>query len=118
MTNRFYFTLYLCYMLALSACNNLESKSDEDTGDLPNILILTADDLAYNSIGAFGSKVSEITPNIDKFAQEGIRFTQAHVNTPVCQPCRQSILTGLFPHNNGAEGFEPIDYNVSYLYLR
>ena len=42
-------------------------------------------------------------------------FTHAHVNTAVCQPCRQSWLTGRFPHNNGAEGFEPIDSDVSTL---
>lgn len=82
---------------------------------LPNILIVSADDLAYNSVGVFGCEVEDITPNIDRFASEGIRFTNAHVNTPVCQPCRQSWLTGRFPHSNGAEGFEPIDENVTTL---
>jgi len=80
-----------------------------------NILFLTADDLAYNSVGAFGCKVKDITPNIDKLASEGIMFTNAHINSAVCQPCRQSLLTGLYPHNNGAEGFEPVNEDVTTL---
>lgn len=114
-TNRYYFTLSICYLLALTACHNLESNSSQTPKPLPNILIITADDLAYNSIGAYGCKVPDITPNIDKFAEQSVRFMHAHVNTAVCQPCRQSWLTGRFPHNNGAEGFEPIDLDVPTL---
>jgi N-sulfoglucosamine sulfohydrolase len=102
-------------IIALTGCNNRQSNSEDSINVPPNILIVTADDLAYNSVGAFGCKVPGITPNIDKLAEQGIRFTQAHVNTPVCQPCRQSWLTGRFPHNNGAEGFEPIDEDVPTL---
>ena len=82
---------------------------------LPNILIVTADDLNYNSVGAFGCKIPNITPNIDRLASQGMRFEHAHSNTAVCQPCRQSWMTGRFPHNNGAEGFEPIDPGVPTL---
>jgi len=102
-------------IIALSGCNNKQSNSEGSLNKPPNILIVTADDLAYNSIGAFGCKVPDISPNIDKLAEQGMRFTQAHVNTPVCQPCRQSWLTGRFPHNNGAEGFEPINEDVPTL---
>jgi len=94
-----------------TSCLNNHTQSDT----LPNILIVSADDLAYNSVGAYGCTVSGITPNIDQLADQGIRFTNAHVNTAVCQPCRQSWLTGRFPHNNGAEGFEPIDEDVPTL---
>ena len=90
-------------------------KQDKTKGKPLNILFLTADDLAYNSIGAFGCRVKDITPNIDRFAAEGVKFTNAHINSAVCQPCRQSLLTGLYPHNNGAEGFEPIDDNITTL---
>jgi len=102
-------------IISLAGCNNRKSKSEGTSLRAPNILMVTADDLAYNSVGAFGCKVPGITPNIDRLAEQGIRFTQAHVNTPVCQPCRQSWLTGRFPHNNGAEGFEPIDEDVPTL---
>ncbi len=90
-------------------------SSKEELPPLPNILFITADDLGYNSVGAFGCKVEKITPNLDEFAKEAMRFTHAHVNTAVCQPCRQSWQTGRFPHNNGAEGFEPVDPNVPTL---
>ena len=98
-------------MISLASCHNKESKNDLP----PNIIIVSADDLNYNSVGVFGCEVKDITPNIDKLATEGIRFSHAHVNTPVCQPCRQSWLTGRFPHANGAEGFEPIDEDVPTL---
>jgi len=102
-------------ILALSGCSNRQSNPDGNVNRPPNILIVTADDLAYNSVGAFGCKVPGISPNIDKLADQGMMFNHAHVNTPVCQPCRQSWLTGRFPHNNGAEGFEPIDKDVPTL---
>jgi N-sulfoglucosamine sulfohydrolase len=101
--------------LALAGCQVATSSSPSHVDSLPNILIVTADDLAYDSVGVYGCKVPGITPSIDKLAGEGIRFTHAHVNTAVCQPCRQSLLTGRFPHNNGAEGFEPIDLDVPTL---
>lgn len=80
-----------------------------------NILIVTVDDMTFNSVGAFGCKVPGITPNIDKLATQGMRFTYAFNNTAVCQPCRQSLQTGRYPHNDGAEGFEPIDTDVPTL---
>lgn len=101
--------------ITLTGCNNRHSNPNGNVNRLPNILIVTADDLAYKSVSAYGCKVPGITPNIDQLAEQGIRFTHAHVNTAVCQPCRQSWLTGRFPHNNGAEGFEPIDDDVPTL---
>ncbi len=95
--------------LVITNCTNKDSKP------LPNILFVTADDLAYNSVGVFGCQIPDLTPKIDNLANQGIRFTHAHVNTAVCQPGRQSWLTGRFPHNNGAEGFEPIDLDVPTL---
>jgi len=81
----------------------------------PNVLLITADDLNYDSVGCYGCAVPQITPNIDRLAGQGMRFANAHVNIAVCQPCRQSIMTGRYPHRNGAEGFEPIDPDVPTL---
>lgn len=78
----------------------------------PNVLLITADDLNYNSPGAAGGKVPGITPNIDRLAQEGIRFVHAHVNIAVCQPSRSVLMTGRYPHHNGALGFGPIAADV------
>jgi N-sulfoglucosamine sulfohydrolase len=78
----------------------------------PNILIITVDDLTYNSVGAFGCKIPGITPNIDALARRGMRFNRGFINTAVCQPSRQAMLTGLYPHNNGSEGLEPMSIDV------
>lgn len=80
-----------------------------------NILLILADDMNYNTIGCFGCPVDDISPNLDKLAGEGIRFDNAHVSIAVCQPSRQSILTGLYPHHNGALGFDPIREDVTTL---
>ncbi|MDR3193111.1 MAG: sulfatase [Treponema sp.] len=81
----------------------------------PNFLFITADDLNYNSVGAFGCGVDNITPNLDKLAREGMCFDKAHVTIAVCQPSRQCLLTGLYPHHNGALGFDPISEHIPTL---
>lgn len=86
---------------------------DSDQG--PNFILITADDLNYDSVGCYGCEIPDITPNIDDLAARGMRFTNAHVNIAVCQPSRQSIMTGRYPHRNGGEGFEPIDADVPTL---
>lgn len=80
-----------------------------------NILLLLADDMNYNTIGCFGCPVDDISPNLDRLASEGIRFDNAHVTIAVCQPSRQCMLTGLYPHHNGALGFDPIREDVTTL---
>lgn len=72
----------------------------------PNVLLITADDLNWNSVGCYGCPVEEITPNIDRLAAAGMRFERAHVTCAVCMPSRHVLATGLFPHNNGVEGFQ------------
>ncbi len=81
----------------------------------PNILFITVDDMNCDSVGAFGCSIPGITPNMDRLAQEGIRFEHSHLNIAVCQPCRESITTGRYPHNSGGEGFEPIHEDVPTL---
>ena len=80
-----------------------------------NFLLITADDLEWTSVGVYGSKVDRITPNIDRLASEGMRFTNGHVTIAVCQPSRQTLMTGRFPHNNGAPAFNPIADEVPIL---
>lgn len=82
--------------------------------DRPNILLITADDMDAGSPSSFGGPAG-ITPNLDRLADEGIRFARAHVVAAVCQPSRSAIMTGLVPHRNGAEGFEPINDGVTLL---
>jgi N-sulfoglucosamine sulfohydrolase len=83
-----------------------------------NILLITADDLGWDSPGCFGGIVPDVTPNIDRLSTEGMRFTKAHVNVAVCQPSRQILMTGRYPHNyNPCEsgGFTPIAYECPTL---
>ena len=81
----------------------------------PNVLFITADDLHWDSLGAYGSPVPDITPNLDRLAAEGMRFERAHVTVAVCQPSRSVLMTGRYPHRNGARGFEPIREDVPTL---
>lgn len=62
----------------------------------PNFLFILADDLGWSQVGCYGSDFYE-TPNIDRLAQEGMRFTDAYAACPVCSPTRASIMTGRYP---------------------
>lgn len=70
-----------------------------------NILFFTADDLHRDSVGCFGGKVPGLTPNLDAFAAQGMRFEYAHVNVAICQPSRGVLATGRYGHNSGVLGF-------------
>jgi arylsulfatase A len=80
-------------ILALAACTGAQERSKDM---LPNIVYILADDMGYGDVGAYnpGSKIS--TPNIDRLAKEGMRFTDAHSPSSVCTPTRYGILTGRY----------------------
>jgi N-sulfoglucosamine sulfohydrolase len=94
---------YACILLAaflLSLCNTCVRAADR-----LNLLLITVDDMSADSIGAFGCRLSETTPNIDRLAAEGLRFTHAHVQVGNCMPSRNVMWSGRYPHNNRVEGF-------------
>jgi uncharacterized sulfatase len=62
----------------------------------PNFLFVLIDDMGYADLSCYGQKAIE-TPNIDRMAKEGIRFTQFYVNSPICSPSRTALMTGQFP---------------------
>jgi len=64
----------------------------------PNIVLILADDMGFSDIGCYGSQIA--TPNLDRLAREGIRFTQMY-NCARCCPTRASLLTGVYPHQAG-----------------
>jgi len=64
----------------------------------PNILVILADDLGWSDLGCYGGEIH--TPNLDRLARGGVRFTQFY-NAARCCPSRASILTGLYPHQAG-----------------
>jgi len=80
-----------------------------------NILLLTVDDMNYNSLGCYGNPMKDVTPNLDKLASQGMIFSHSHVTIAVCQPSRSALLTGKYPHHNGARGFQDIDASTTTL---
>ena len=78
--------------------NPAEQPSNRQRGTLPNILLISADDLGFSDIGCYGSEIQ--TPNLDALAAQGIRMTQLH-NTAKSFPSRSCLLTGLYAQQNG-----------------
>ena len=77
--------------LAGLTCDALRAQSPGSTK--PNIIFILADDLGYGDLGCFGQKLSQ-SPNIDRLAAEGMRFTQVYAGDTVCAPSRCALMTG------------------------
>ncbi len=71
----------------------------------PNILVITVDDMSCDSVGVYGCKLADTTPNMDALARTAMRFRYAHVQVGNCMPSRNVMWSGRYPHNNGIEGF-------------
>jgi arylsulfatase A len=71
--------------------------------DTPNVVIIFTDDQGYADVGVFGAK-GFTTPNLDRMASEGRRFTDFHVAQPVCSASRTALLTGCYPNRVGISG--------------
>ncbi len=102
--NRLFFILpCLILFTVTSACK--EQKEILDTkpsnGQKPNLLIVLSDQHSYDMVGAYGND-QIITPNLDQFAQEGLRMDNAFANQPVCTPFRGMLMSGMQPLKNGA----------------
>ncbi|HUF08215.1 MAG TPA: sulfatase [Rhodothermales bacterium] len=71
--------------------------------DRPNILFMFSDDHAFQAISAYGGRLADVapTPQIDRIAEEGIRFDRAYVTNSICAPSRAVVLTGKYSHLNG-----------------
>lgn len=70
---------------------------------LPNIIFIMADDLGYGDLGSYGQHFIK-TPNLDKLALEGVRFTQCYAGSPVCAPSRSVLMTGLHTGHTTVRG--------------
>ncbi|SHK68744.1 Arylsulfatase A [Reichenbachiella agariperforans] len=88
----------------LAACNSSQSgESNVDNSTPPNIVVIYLDDLGYGDVSAYGA-TQIITPNIDKLANGGVRFTQGYATSATCTPSRYALLTGQYPwRKKGAE---------------
>ena len=82
-------------MVALVVLSSVGAGSEgAETASLPNVLVVLADDLGYGDVGCFNAASAIPTPNLDRLAAEGMRFTDAHTPATVCTPTRYSLLTG------------------------
>src|SRR3954469_25470849 len=77
-----------------------------DTAARPNFVFILADDLGWADLGCYGSTFYE-TPNLDRLARDGMRFTDAYAACCVCSPTRASIMTGKYPARLGLTDWLP-----------
>ncbi|MDU0355163.1 sulfatase [Paraglaciecola aquimarina] len=92
--------LFKCFTFVFALFSisfNLFAKTEQ-----PNIILIIADDLSWDDIGAYGHPNIH-TPNLDNMAKEGMRFDSAYLTASSCSPSRASMLTGRYPHNTDAE---------------
>ncbi|MBR9999630.1 MAG: sulfatase-like hydrolase/transferase [Cyclobacteriaceae bacterium] len=84
-------------MLLIAGCSTAPEESPEP---LKNVIVIIGDDHASHVMGALGNDLVR-TPNLDRLAGEGILFSNAFANSPLCSASRQSLLTGKYPHATG-----------------
>src|SRR5580704_2487520 len=102
-------TTNLLSFLAILCLNPGDFRAaDASSSKPPNILYIMADDHAAHAISAYGSKINQ-TPNIDRIAKDGMRFTNCFVTNSICTPSRATIITGKYSHMNGVPVFNHID---------
>ncbi len=86
-------------LLLLAGCAAPEGPKPQTTAH-PNLLIVMPDQMRGQALG-FMKEDPVVTPNLDRFASQGLNLTQAVVNYPVCSPMRAMLMTGRYPHGNG-----------------
>jgi iduronate 2-sulfatase len=86
-------------MTSIHACVSVSAPAEER----PNVLFLIADDLSSFALSSYGNEQCS-TPNIDRLARRGVRFTRAYCQYPVCGPSRAALMSGLYPQANGVLG--------------
>lgn len=96
--------IILALFLGISVCScrqgeRLQSRQKDFTP--PNILLIISDDQGYADIGAAGLAGDVFTPNIDRIAETGIRFTQAYATSPICNASRAGLITGVYQQRFG-----------------
>lgn len=87
-------TLFITGLFCLYALSG--QMASADVPQSPNVVLIFADDLGYGDLGCYGATKVQ-TPNIDRLAAEGRRFTDAHSASAVCTPSRYALLTGEYP---------------------
>ena len=98
--------------LAALAAPGLSAAAQNPAPDVkPNFVVFLADDLGWGDLACYGHPAIK-TPNLDRFAAQGMRFTQCYAASGVCSPSRSAILTGRTPYRNGVCNWIPEGSNV------
>ena len=87
-------SIYLTLLLFSILGSSCQRKQQIEKSQKPNVIFIMADDMGYADAGCYGQKIIQ-TPNIDKLAAEGMRFTQAYSGSSVCAPARSVLMTGM-----------------------
>jgi len=87
------------FFFYLASCQSPPKEEDNSISKNPNIIFIYMDDLGYGDVSAYNSGTLQ-TPNFDKLANGGIRFTNAYASSATCTPSRYAILTGTYPWRN------------------
>ncbi len=82
--------------ITMPGCFSVESRVNNGAHRHPNIVFVMADDMGYGDVGCYNYESKIPTPNIDRLAKQGIRFTDAHSPSAVCTPTRYGVLTGRY----------------------
>lgn len=90
--------------LSVAASTAYSQQNAPAASRLPNIVFILADDLGYGDVGCYNADSKVPTPNLDRLAQQGMRFTDAHSPSTVCTPTRYSLLTGRMAFRTGMRG--------------
>jgi arylsulfatase A len=96
-------TIRLCVALAAIGAAFVARSAENSASRPPNFVLIFCDDLGYADVGCFGARNIR-TPNIDRLARQGIRFTDFYVAQPVCSASRAGLLTGCYPNRVGISG--------------
>lgn len=108
---KLFFALLL--LISFYACNDTP-KEETSSEEKPNIIFIISDDQAYGDYSFMGHEQIQ-TPKIDQLAKESVTFTKGYATAPLCSPSLASIITGLYAHQHGITGNDPVieDYEGS-----
>lgn len=95
--------LSILLLMILTSCSNSSNQQENKNPERPNILFIAVDDL-NDWLGCMDGHPNAKTPNMDKLADQGVLFTNAHCQAPLCGPSRASLMTGLRPSTTGIYG--------------
>ena len=90
-------------IIVLTTSCSHQQQQEPQSSSSPNIILFVSDDHGIDALGCYGNTVIK-TPNLDKLAAEGIRFTNAYCTSASCAASRSVILTGMFGHATGSYG--------------